>query len=325
MNNSVLSTAAGLSAQERQDRRNWIHASDVAAILGVSPFKTAYEVFIEKTMDLPELWDDSTTPQQEWGMRLEGSIIQAYMESTDHNLHISRWPQCEQKVWKEPSLPFRGTPDALVLNETPPQDPSVWQPVRGLEIKTTDAFNVKSWRESGVHWAGDDLESCPVPYHYYIQALSYMILFDVKEWDMAVLIGGNDYRLYHLGWHQETVDLILSTLKDFYQQYISKRVEPPCDYTATGAQNILSRLYTPQEGTEIELDDEAAAIAYEANEMCQLSKSAADKAKALKAQLRHLMKTASLGHLPCGGRVSITQTRDGAHRITFRINQGDKL
>ncbi|MEB3703318.1 YqaJ-like viral recombinase domain protein (plasmid) [Candidatus Bealeia paramacronuclearis] len=323
MNTTIIRTT-GLSKQARQERRHWIHASDVAPILGVSPFKTAYEVFIEKTMDLPELEEDSTTSQQEWGLRLEGSIIQAYRESTGYHLHIGRWPQRAQKVWKEASLPFRGTPDALVLNEKASRDPSLWQPVRGLEIKTTDAFNAKGWGLTGTRWDGSDLESCPVPYHYYIQVLSYMILFDVKAWDLAVLIGGNDYRLYHLEWHQETAELILATLKDFYNRYMRTKTEPPCDYSAPGVQTILSRLYTPQEDTEITLDDAAAAIAYEAHAMCQLSKSAADKAKALKAQLRHLMKTASLGYLPCGGRVSLTQTRDGAHRMTFRIDQGEE-
>lgn len=56
----------------------------------------------------------------------------------------------------------------------------------GLEIKTTSAFNGKSFRDE------------EFPANYYVQCVQYMAVMEYPEWFLAVLIGNSDFRIYHL-------------------------------------------------------------------------------------------------------------------------------
>ena len=48
------------------DRRGYIGSSDIAAIIGLSPFKTAYEVWEEKVADS---WEETDNPILRRGRR----------------------------------------------------------------------------------------------------------------------------------------------------------------------------------------------------------------------------------------------------------------
>ena len=69
------------------DRKKGIGGSDVASILGVSPFRTALEVYHDKTS--PELALDEPTEDMQRGVRVEKYILQEYSERSEVELNTN--------------------------------------------------------------------------------------------------------------------------------------------------------------------------------------------------------------------------------------------
>ena len=69
------------------DRKKGIGGSDVASILGVSPYRTALEVYHDKTS--PDLVLDELTEDMQRGVRVEKYILQEYSERSEVELNIN--------------------------------------------------------------------------------------------------------------------------------------------------------------------------------------------------------------------------------------------
>ena len=66
-----------------KERQKGIGGSDVAAILGMSPWRTPYKVWEEKTTPIDETAEeDDDRPALYWGRVLEAPIRQAYADKT---------------------------------------------------------------------------------------------------------------------------------------------------------------------------------------------------------------------------------------------------
>ena len=68
-----MRNVAGLTAHDIQERLNHITATDVAAIMGTSPWKTRYDLYLEKCVELKPL---EPSPAMIWGSMMEPVILQ---------------------------------------------------------------------------------------------------------------------------------------------------------------------------------------------------------------------------------------------------------
>ena len=73
---------------EKMNRKGFIGGSDIAAILGISPWKTAYELWEEKTTD----WQEASSEQREKvllrGKKLEPIEKWAFYDAVITDDHI---------------------------------------------------------------------------------------------------------------------------------------------------------------------------------------------------------------------------------------------
>lgn len=88
-------------------RRTRIGSSEIGALLGIDPYKSALDVFMEKT--LPP--DGDGRSHQTWGLDLEPAIIR------HHARHMNYELQSPPGSLVHPSLPLVCTPDALALTD----------------------------------------------------------------------------------------------------------------------------------------------------------------------------------------------------------------
>ena len=72
------------------EHQKGIGGSDVAAIMGISPWKTPLAVYLEKTMPLPPEGFDGEKPQLARGKRCEKYILEEYAERTGQILAPGR-------------------------------------------------------------------------------------------------------------------------------------------------------------------------------------------------------------------------------------------
>ncbi|MDK4689752.1 YqaJ viral recombinase family protein, partial [Kingella negevensis] len=240
-----------------QDRRQGIGGSDIAAIIGVSQFKTALDVFLSKTTEQPELKGEHLY----WGHALEAPIAARFSEETGKL--IFRQPE----IKKHPKHDFAlANADGLII------DKITQQPIGILEIKTASAFKFKEWSN----------EDDGVPIEYIAQVQWYMEIFDVDFAYIAVLIGGRDYRQYRIERDRELAADLLARAKEFWENHVMKNVPPEPQNAAD-----VQKLY-PQDDGEAQQADTETLIAY--NELRRLK----EQAKALDEQIsqhEELLKT----------------------------------
>ena len=194
-------------------RAQFIGASEVAGILGVSEYKgnTPFGVGIKK-LSPPATDDAPDQPWMEWGHRLEPVILARYFETRPGLLAQERPPYA---VTVHPVLPLiRGTPDALCV------DRDTGELSHGVDAKALGTYRTGEFGDEG---------SDEVPTDYAVQGLIYCEIFDVPRWDFAVLFGNHDYREYTVGRDSVVAERMATQVLDWWGRYIERREPLPLD------------------------------------------------------------------------------------------------
>lgn len=161
-----------------------IGGSEIAAILGLSPWESRFSLWHRKA---GLAGDIDENPQMSWGKRLEAPIAQAFGE--EHlGWHIERagtyiHPDRTWQVANPDRLIFTGADLEWVLS--PDGDTPPWPPEALLEVKT--ARDDIGWGEPGTD---------EIPVYYRCQVLWYLDTLGLDTAHVAVLIAGSDYREY---------------------------------------------------------------------------------------------------------------------------------
>lgn len=173
MSAHLLGTWPTGSPEWLEARRGRLGGSEVAAVMGLSPFESRFSLWHRKRGDIGPA---ELNPAMEWGNRLEAVVAHKFTE--DHpELAVRR-----SGVWQNKSRPWQvGTPDRLMYRYDRPTVSEV------LEVKT--ARYDDGWGEPGTD---------QIPVHYRCQVLWYLDTLDLTDAWVAVLIAGSDYREYRI-------------------------------------------------------------------------------------------------------------------------------
>ena len=139
-----------MSFDSKFDRKSSIGASEAAAVLGVDPYRTPYDVWLEKR-GVPVA--DRKSPYSEAGNTLEAA-------AADRLAKVTGWDLKDPaRTYRHPAFPFLScTPDRIIDS------------THGVELKTI--FSDKS----AAKW-GDR-----PPLHYEIQCRMCMAIMDAERW-----------------------------------------------------------------------------------------------------------------------------------------------
>ena len=88
-----------------------------------------------------------------------------------------------------------------------------------LECKTAGFTRGKEWGEVGTD---------QIPESYLIQCAFYASICDVPKIDIAVLIGGQDFRIYTYERNRELEEKLIKIACNFWHNHIEKRTPPKC-------------------------------------------------------------------------------------------------
>ncbi len=177
-------------------RRSGIGGSDVAAILGLSNWKTPYSVWQDKIGQGVEIEDNAP---MKWGRALEPVIRQEYAEATG-------------RVVLQPTNMLRHPKYEFMLANLD----GMTEDRRVVEIKT--ARSAQGWGEPG---------SDQVPQDYMFQVQHYMAVTGFEVTDVAVLIGGSDFRLYEVPADAELQEMMIDAESRFWQLVITNTPPEP--------------------------------------------------------------------------------------------------
>jgi len=187
-------------------QRGEIGGTGAAPACGIAPYswsKTQYEYYLEQIGEIePE--DISDKPSVYWGTKHESMVADEYAERTGFTVIESHEYRHTDYPWMvaHPDRMVRATPQA-----------------RLLECKTADKYMGKYWGEEGTD---------EIPESYLYQCLHYLYVTGVNRIDCAVLIGGNDFRIYTIerAHHEQGIkDLVAGEIK--FMEMVKDLTPPP--------------------------------------------------------------------------------------------------
>lgn len=188
-------------------RASGIGASEIAAVLGLNPWQSAFTLWHRKAgMDADHV-DNAAT---HWGGRLEAVVCDEWGQ-------LNPWADLQPgAVYARHDEPWmRAIPDRLVVDgETT---------VAVLEAKT--ARFADGWGPDG---------SDEVPVYYRAQVVQQMHVMEVPVGYVAVLIGGSDFRTYTIDYDPAEAAVLVDAGRAFWQSVLDG-VPPDVDgSTSTG-------------------------------------------------------------------------------------------
>lgn len=288
-----------LTEAQQEMRKTGCGGSEVAAIAGVDPYRTAWDVYVTKV----DGWQQEDGPHLERGRFLEDGVARWYA-------HRGGWPSPsvlnEPGTLRHPREPLAiCTPDRLVPFDGPSHEPGV---SRLLSIKVPGPHVREQWGEPGT----DDV---PLPYLLQLQ-WEFGIVGEHFSLDpvahLAAPIDG-DLRVYAIRRDPEIFASLLDRVKAFWREHVLPKVPPPInggDNAAAWLKNRFPRDRTPLLRASIE--DEGLAIRLQGAE---LARDAAEEALgAVKNEMRQRIGDAQ-GIEGAFGRVTWKANRNGVRSL----------
>lgn len=223
-----------LTDEQKELRRGRIGSSDIAAIVGLNPWKRPIDVWQRLTGRSEE---EENVEQTSAGTRLEPIVAQWYSE--EHSVALSPGITLVRDDWKV------ATPDFLVL-----RSPAI------VEVKVVGPRLVHHW--------GDDTP----PDYVVAQCLWQAHVTGIEAIDVAVLLGGTRFAAFHVPFYVEVLRDILEIAESFYREYVVKDVPPPVDASDSWRAYVTRRFPEELEPMAI-ANDEAETLALQLDDARQ--------------------------------------------------------
>jgi putative phage-type endonuclease len=267
-----LVSTNNLSREEWLDtRKQGIGGSDAAAAVGLSPYKSQLELWLEKTgrdltLSKPDPNDD-TSPVY-WGTLLEPIVASAYTKRTGNRVRkinaVLQHPD-PNLSWMLANLDREvvGNPDVSIL-----------------ECKTAGQYGAKSWRDG-------------VPEYVQLQVQHQLAVTGKASADVAVLICGQALEVHRIHRDETLIERLIALEQQFWN-YVISDTPPPTDGSESSAK-ALAALYPADNSELIDFtqDDELNQTFSRLLEVRQVISDTTQEESELKQRIQAAMGSAS--------------------------------
>jgi len=182
------------------ERKKGIGGSDAAAAIGLNPYKSPLELYQEKRGEIepPDLSDNEAV---HFGNVLEDTIANEYFRRTGQNIRR------KNQIVIHPRMNWmRANVDRILTGQN-----------KILECKAPGFNQRDQWGEPGTD---------EIPLQYLVQCVHYMIVGDYDGADVAALIGGREFRVYHIQRDRDLEANIIEKERDFWENHVVPGVPP---------------------------------------------------------------------------------------------------
>lgn len=248
------------SVQWRHSRSKGLGGSDAGTVIGVNHFKGAFQLWMEKTGQIPAAnLDDNEAVY--WGNQLEDVVAQEFSV------------RAEVPVYTSPYMFRSKTHPWMLLNvDRLTVDPETGEPAL-LECKTAGFF-------AGDEWEGDHI---PERYEAQVYHAAHVLGFDHAF--IAVLIAGQRFEWRKITLDKTVMANIVKAEQNFWLNHVEAMVPPPPD-GSDSCTDVLRDLWPVVDGVadidETVVSDLRAYVEHrdKANEHNDLKKVAANRIRA---------------------------------------------
>jgi putative phage-type endonuclease len=249
-----------------EGRRTGIGGSDVAAVLGLNPWKTPLDVWNDK-LGLSE--DKGMSEPAYWGTVLEDTVAREFQQRTGMKVqkvtHQFVDPGCDWMIAnidraiinREIAKKVRPLLDVEEI-ERYANITGVERPINtdiAFEAKTANAFTADLWGPSQeLEIRQNNLRTEHViPLYYETQIQWYCGILKLKGMYLAVLIGGSDFRMYWVDARPDVFQVIKEKCSAFWNNHVLTKTPPE----PINIEDVL-KLYGRSNGKAIEAQGDLA-------------------------------------------------------------------
>ncbi|WP_423357005.1 YqaJ viral recombinase family protein [Pseudomonas citronellolis] len=268
-------------------RKHGIGSSDAAAAVGLNPYKSQLELWLEKTgrdAGLPKSDPNDEESPTYWGNILEPIVALHYTRRSGNR--VRRINSVLQHP--DPALSWMlANIDREVIGASD---------VQILECKTAGINGARLWKEG-------------VPVYVQLQVMHQLAVTGKQAADVAVLLGGQHLEIHRIERDEELIGRLIELERDFWG-YVQRDTPPPADGSES-AEQALRCLYPEDHGSTLDFSEHSVlSAAFDELQRVRASLEMQGKREAeLKQQLQQAMGDSSRA-LFANGSVSWRKAKD---------------
>lgn len=213
-------------------RQQGLGASDAAASVGLNPYQSQLELWMQKTGRQPleasasvegDALDDSPL---HWGTVLEPIVAEHYARKTGAKVRRVN------AILQHAEHPFMlANLDRQVIGD---------EQVQILECKTTGQYGAKLWKDG-------------VPEYVQLQVQHQLAVTGFQAADVAVLLAGHQFKVYRIQRDEALIEKLIQLEAVFWQR-VQQDSPPPADASASSAR-ALQWLYPADSGHTVDFSE----------------------------------------------------------------------
>lgn len=267
-----------------QYRRMGIGGSDAAAVCGVSPWKTAREIYQEKAEGIVRDEPEKNWVALEIGKRLEELVVQIFMRQTGLK------PYAVRKMFRHPFYPFMlADVDYFV---------KIGENVYVVECKTSFSYRMDEWADGNV------------PLHYELQGRHYAAVTNTKGVIFLCLYGNSEdtFLMRKIERDLKQEEDLIEQEAYFWNELVLEKRAP--DYTEQSSLviNSLKKQMQIREQKTVALSKELSSnvltylkLKEKKAEADALSRNLENELKGITAPIRSALADAQIGRIEING------------------------
>jgi putative phage-type endonuclease len=267
-----------ITEEQKEQKKNRLGSSDMAAVLGLDPLRNATDVYLEKTGKLKEQAESKVMKR---GNYLEPAILN-FAQDVLGNLNRNVFYSAPE------NLPLGANLDAEVIETGNP-----------VEGKSVGLF-------VGEHWGPEGSDE--IPDRVIIQCHVHMICTGKDFCHVPVYLSAREFQMFGVGLREKIRDIICTEAASFWYNCVQSDT-PPAGKVAT--LEVMKRIRREPE-TVVDIPEEFLPKISEWQESKTATKIAEKNEEALKAEVISVLGVSEAGLLPNGDMVTyLSQTRKG--------------
>jgi len=266
MSAKILASTENMSYEDwLEHRKLGIGGSDASVVCGINRYKSAVELWMDKTGQLPY---QEAGEAAYWGTQLEPFVRAEFTKRTGIEV-----------MYKNELLQSEEHPFMLANLDGICEVPDVGTCI--FEAKTASAYKSGEWEDS-------------IPDEYQLQIQHYMAVTGYTGTYIAVLIGGNSFRWKFVERDEELISMLIELEADFWD-YVRLRTPPPLDGSNASAKFLAERFPISNPKSPIKLPSSAVDLITKYDAACEQLKAANEKKQYAENLLKEMMGDNEIG------------------------------
>ncbi|MEC3772233.1 YqaJ viral recombinase family nuclease [Bacillus velezensis] len=270
MQAEVFASTADMSRDEwLLERRKGIGGSDASVILGINKWQTPFELWLDKTGQVPV--SESGSEAAYFGSLLEDIVAKEF------EVRSGKKVRRKKSMLKHPEYDFiLANVDRMIVGEK-----------AILECKTTSAYNLKEWEDN------------EIPDSYIVQVQHYLGVLgpEYKKAYFAVLIGGNKFVWKEIERDDELIAMIFQAEVEFWNEKVLGGKAPVLDGSSAAEEYLKQRYSEAEDGKVVDLTSANKTRIQQYLQLKEQINELTLQAKELENQIKHEMKEAEYGFI----------------------------